>query len=73
MSYKAIVSLLAAIVICLTRATTASAHGGGGGDYPAVVGYPFVSSFSSERICHVVQRRVKTRDGWRLCPVRICG
>jgi hypothetical protein len=72
MSHKAIVSLLAVIVIYLMRATAASAHGGGGGDYPAAVGYPYLFN-SSEHICHVVQRRVMTRNGWRLCPVRICG
>jgi hypothetical protein len=72
MSHKAIVSLLAVIAICLMRATAASAHGGGGGDYPAAVGYAYLFS-NSERICHVVQRRVITRNGWRLCLVRICG
>ena len=75
MSHKAIISLLAVIVIVIgsMRTTAASAHGGGGGDYPAAVGYPYLFSFNSERACHVVQRRVLTRNGWRLCPVRICG
>ncbi|SRR5579871_711073 len=63
--------LLAVTVICLMRATTASAHGGGGGDYPPAVGYPYPFS-NSEHICHTAQRRVMTRNGWRLCPVRIC-
>jgi hypothetical protein len=73
MPHKAILGLFAVIVIGSMRVTAASAHGGGGGDYPSVVGYPFVSSFSSEHVCHVVQQRVLTRHGWRVCPVRICG
>jgi len=52
---KAIWGLLAAIVIGLTGMTAASARGGGGGDYPAAVGYPYLPSFNSERACHVFQ------------------
>jgi hypothetical protein len=47
MLHKAILALLAVSVIGLAEATTASVRGGGGGDYPAAVGYPFPFSFSS--------------------------
>jgi len=73
MSRKAIWGLLAAIVIGFTGTTAASARGGGGGDYPSAVVYPYLPSVNSERACHVVQRRMLTRNGWRLCPVRVCG
>jgi len=73
MSHKAISGFLAVIVVGLTGATAASAHGDGGAHYPAAIGYPYLPSLNSERACHVVQRRMLTRTGWRLYPVRICG
>ena len=73
MLHKAILALLAVTMVGLAGVTVASARGGGGGDYPAAVGYPLPFSFSSERICHPVRQRVLTRYGWRLCRTRICG
>jgi hypothetical protein len=71
---ETILALLAVTVIGLAPTTRASARGGGGGDYPAAVGYLYPFSFSSERVCHPVRRRVLTRHGSRLCRGRmICG
>jgi hypothetical protein len=67
---KAILALLAVAVIGLAATTGASARGGGGGDYPAAVGYLYPFSFSSERVCHPARRRVLTRHGWHLAPRR---
>jgi|HubBroStandDraft_6_1064221.scaffolds.fasta_scaffold397281_2 hypothetical protein len=61
---KAIFALLAVAVICLAATTGVSARGGGGGDYPTAVGYPYPFSFGSGRICHPVRRRVLMRYGF---------
>ena len=78
MSHRAALALLVVTVVISVETTNAWARGGGGGDYPAfgnypAFGYPYAYSFNSERDCHLAQRRVLTRHGWRLCPVRICG
>jgi len=78
MSHRAALALLGVTVVGSVGATKAWARGGGGGDYTAfgnypAFGYPYAYSFNSERDCHLAQRRVLTRHGWRLCPVRICG
>jgi hypothetical protein len=75
MLHRAALTLLVVIVVSSVETTSAWA---GGGDYPAfgnypAFGYPYAFSFNSERECHLVQRRLLTRHGWRLCPVRICG
>jgi hypothetical protein len=59
---KAILALFAVTVIGLAATTGALARGGGSGDYLPAVGYPLLFSFSSERICHPVRRRVLTRQ-----------
>jgi hypothetical protein len=64
MLHKTILASLALIVIGLLGTTGALARGGGGGDFPAV-GYPFAFGSSYQPHCHVVQRRVVTRYGWR--------
>ncbi|MBV9533220.1 MAG: hypothetical protein JO283_19675 [Bradyrhizobium sp.] len=69
---KAILALLALIVIGLAGAACAAAHGGAAGDFPAV-GYPFLFSLNYQPNCHLYQRRVMTRHGWRLCLARVCG
>ena len=68
---KAILALLALTVIGLAGTAGALAHGGGSGDFPAV-GYPFLFSLDYQPKCHLVQRRVLTQHGWRLCAARIC-
>ena len=73
MSHKAISRLLAVIVIALAGETAASAHGDGGAHFPTLLAYPLLPGFYPERSCHITQRRVLTRNGWRLYPVRICG
>lgn len=72
MFHKFTFSLLAATVFCLGSGA-AWANGGGGGDYPPEAGYSFLMGFNSQRACHLVQRRVLTRDGWRRLPVQACG
>jgi len=78
MSHRAALALLVVTVVISVGTTNAWPRGGGGGDYPAfgnypAFGYPYAYSFNSERDCHLAQRRVLTRHGWRLCPIRICG
>ena len=78
MSHRAALVLLVMTVVISVGTTNVWARGGGGGDYPAfgnypAFGYAYAYSFNSERDCHLVQRRVLTHHGWRLCPVRICG
>jgi hypothetical protein len=73
MCHKGGPALLAMIMLGLAGVTAAWAHGGGAGDYPAAVGYPYLFSLNSERACHVVQRRVLTRSGWRTFILRKCS
>jgi hypothetical protein len=71
MLHKAILTLLAVTVIGFAAATSAVAHGGGAGDFPAV-GYPFLFVPDYQPNCHIVQRRVLTRYGWRHFSGRLC-
>jgi hypothetical protein len=39
-------------------------------DYPD---YAYDDTYYDDGSCYVVQRRVHTRQGWRLQPVQVCG
>jgi hypothetical protein len=39
------------------------------GSYP----YAYNDGYYDNGSCHVVQRRLHTSHGWRLCPVQVCG
>ncbi len=74
MLHRAALALLVVTVVSSVETTSAWARSGGGGDYPAFGNYPafgYPYAFN-ERDCHLVQRRVLTRHGWRFRPVRIC-
>ena len=51
---KATLALVALTVIGLAGTAGASAHGGGAGDYPPAVGYPFLFSLDYQPYCHLI-------------------
>jgi hypothetical protein len=70
---KTIVAMFTLTAVGLVQPTVVSARGAGG--FGAGGGYPasFGSDYAEAGHCRLVAHRVKTRHGWRIRRIQICG